>query len=164
MERNFLEDLYRRYSGSVFRRACLLMDDRDAGKDVMQEVFLRAFEGRAEFAAAASQLGWLYRVTTNNCLNRLRDARRRRDALQRSWNGEPATRPTTDAALTVRALLDLVPEDTQEMAVHYFVDQMSHDEIALLMSVPRRTIGYRLEQFRAKMLAVVRADREELVS
>ena len=64
----------------------------------------------------------------------------------------------------LRALLDLVPEDTQEMAVHYFVDQMSHDEIALLMSVPRRTIGYRLEQFRAKVLAMVRADREELVS
>ena len=35
MEREFLEDLYRRYSGSVFRRACLLMDDRDTGKDVM---------------------------------------------------------------------------------------------------------------------------------
>jgi RNA polymerase sigma factor (sigma-70 family) len=158
MDRNFLEDLYRRYSGSVFRRACLLMDDRDAGKDVMQEVFLRTFEARAEFAAVASPLGWLYRVTTHISLNRLRDARRRRDILERTWGREPARQPTTETALMVRALLDQVPEDVQEMAVHYFVDQMSQDEIAFVMSIPRRTIGYRLEQFRVKMLAAVRAE------
>jgi RNA polymerase sigma factor (sigma-70 family) len=158
MDRNFLDDLYRRYSGSVFRRACLLMDDRDAGQDV----FLRAFEARVEFTAAPSSLGWLYRVTTNLSLNRLRDARRRRELLKRTWNSESATRPTTETALIVRALLDQVPEDIQEMAVHYFVDQMSQDEIALLMSVPRRTIGYRLEQFRVKVLAVARDERGEL--
>jgi RNA polymerase sigma factor (sigma-70 family) len=126
-------------------------------------VFLRAFEARVEFTAAASPLGWLYRVTTNISLNRLRDARRRRDLLRQTWRGESATHPTTETALTVRALLDQVPEDTQEMAVHYFVDQMSQDEIAVLMSIPRRTIGYRLEQFRVKVLAIVRSDHEEVV-
>jgi len=141
------------------------MGDREAGKDVTQEVFLRALQARAEFSSAASQLGWLYRITTNNCLNRLRDARRRRDALERTWNdGEPITHPTTEAALTVRALLERVPEDTQEMAVYYFIDQMSQDEISLLMSIPRRTIGYRLEQFRAQALEVIGNGREERVS
>ncbi|HXI55211.1 MAG TPA: RNA polymerase sigma factor [Polyangia bacterium] len=161
MDSTFLEDLYRRYSRSVFRRACLLMGDGDAGKDVMQEVFLRAFEARAEFATAASPLSWLYRITTNNCLNRLRDSRRRRDVLKRALGpDEPVARSTSDAALTVRALLENVPEDVQDIAVYYFVDQMSQDEIALLLSIPRRTIGYRLEQFRTITLAAAREDRE----
>jgi RNA polymerase sigma-70 factor (ECF subfamily) len=165
VDAKLLEDLYRRYSGSVFRRACLLMGDRDNGKDVMQEVFLRALQARAEFDRAASQLAWLYRITTNNCLNRLRDARRRRDALERTWNvGEPITRPTTDAALTVLALLERVPEDTQEMAIYYFIDQMSQEEIALLMSIPRRTISYRLEQFRAEARLAIGDERMERVS
>ena len=52
-----------------------------------------------------------------------------------------------------------------EIAVYYFVDQMSQDEIALLTSIPRRTVGYRLEQFRARALAVVREEEpEEMVS
>ncbi|MEA2700733.1 MAG: hypothetical protein QOI66_5004 [Myxococcales bacterium] len=161
MDSTFLEDLYRRYSRSVFRRACLLMGDGDAGKDVMQEVFLRAFEARAEFATAASPLSWLYRITTNNCLNRLRDSRRRRDVLKRALGpDEPVARSTSDAVLTVRALLENVPEDVQEIAVYYFVDQMSQDEIALLLSIPRRTIGYRIEQFRTITLAAAREDRE----
>jgi hypothetical protein len=37
---------------------------------------------------------------------------------------------------------------------------MSQDEIALLLSIPRRTIGYRIEQFRTITLAAAREDRE----
>lgn len=53
MKSAFLDDLYRRHSRSVFRYACALMGDRDSGKDVMQDVFLRAFEARAEFTSTA---------------------------------------------------------------------------------------------------------------
>jgi RNA polymerase sigma-70 factor (ECF subfamily) len=161
VDSGFLEELYRRYSRSVFRRACTLMGESEAGKDVAQEVFLRAFEAHAEFTAAASPLSWLYRITTNICLNRLRDARRRREILARNFLGEDsAVRPTTDAALTVRALLGAVPEPMQEIAVYYYVDQMTQDEIASLLAVPRRTVGYRLEQF----LTIVRAQARELAS
>jgi RNA polymerase sigma-70 factor (ECF subfamily) len=160
VDRCFLEELYRRYSRSVFRRACKLMGEPDAGRDVTQEVFLRAFEARAEFTAASSPLGWLYRITTNICLNRLRDSRRRRDLLARNFVGDESAVPTTDAALTVRALLGGVPEPMQEIAVYYYVDEMTQDEIAVLLSVPRRTVGYRLEQF----LSIVRAQAREMAS
>jgi RNA polymerase sigma-70 factor (ECF subfamily) len=150
----FLEQLYRTYSRSVFRRASALMGDRDAGQDVMQEVFLRVFRARAEFDAAASPLAWLYRITTNICLNRLRDSGRRRDILDRARApGEPSTEGNGDgaveAALTVRALLGHVPEEVQEIAIYYFVDQMSQEEIATLLAIPRRTIAYRIERFRS---------------
>jgi RNA polymerase sigma-70 factor (ECF subfamily) len=126
------------------------MGDRDAGKDVMQEVFLRVFRARAEFDAAASPLAWLYRITTNICLNRLRDSGRRRDILDQATSpGEPAIDGTIDAALTVRALLGHVPEEVQEIAIYYFVDQMSQEEIATLLAIPRRTIAYRIERFRS---------------
>jgi RNA polymerase sigma-70 factor (ECF subfamily) len=130
------------------------MGDREDAKDVMQEVFLRAFKAYAEFTGTASPLSWLYRITTNICLNRLRDTGRRRQILDQAFSGdEPASGTSQDAALTVRALLGQVPEDVQEIAVYYFVDQMSQDEIASLLEIPRRTIGYRLEQFRSLTLA-----------
>ena len=163
MDTAFLGDLYRRYSGSVFRRACALVRDTDTGKDVMQEVFLRACEARAEFTAAASPLSWLYRITTNTCLNRLRDTRRRRDILESARaTDEPVASPTTDMMLTVRALLGRVPEEVQEIAVYYFVDQMSQEEISVMLSIPRRTIGFRIEQFRTIALAAAR--EKELAS
>jgi DNA-directed RNA polymerase specialized sigma24 family protein len=60
-----------------------------------------------------------------------------------------------DDQLTVRALLRFVPDDMQELAIYYFVDQMSQDEIAGLTGIPRRTIGYQLGQFRARARAIL---------
>ena len=61
--------------------------------------------------------------------------------------------PATDTALTIQALLRDVPDDLQELAIYYFVDDMSQEEIAELTGIPRRTVGYRLEQFRARAQA-----------
>jgi RNA polymerase sigma-70 factor (ECF subfamily) len=144
----FLARLYGRYSGAVLRRATAMLSDRDAGMDIMQEVFLRALGSRAEFMAARTPLAWLYRVTTNLCLNRLRDARRRRDLLQQVTPcEESSTGPVGEQALTLEMLMVKVPPALQEIAVYYYVDHMSQEEISAMLSVPRRTVGYRLEQF-----------------
>lgn len=144
----FLAGLYARYSRSVRRRAASMLSDRDAAKDVMQEVFLRALGARAEFTAARSPLTWLNRIATNLCLNRLRDTRRRRNILEQVTSfDESSTGPVGDVALTLETLLTKVPPDLQEIAVYYYVDQMSQEEIASMLAVPRRTVGYRLEQF-----------------
>ena len=151
-----LERLYRSHGRRILRRASAIMGDRDAGKDVMQEAFLRAFGARADFTSSASSLGWLHRITTNICLNRLRDARRRGEILGRLSPPSAAVGgDVNDTALTARALLGSVPASLQEIAICYFVDRMSQNEIATLLEIPRRTIGYRLEQFRAMALAAI---------
>jgi RNA polymerase sigma-70 factor (ECF subfamily) len=158
-----LAELFRRYSASVFRRARAILGDGDAAKDATQEVFLRAMNARGELAAVQSPIAWLYRVTTNLCLTRIRDSERRGVLLRQSQPTPVATADAPiDVALTVRALLRDVPEDLQEIAVCYFVDQMSQDEIAELVGLPRRTVSYRLQQFIAQVRD--RTSRGELAS
>jgi len=153
VDREEVESLFRRYSRSVFRRARAILGDGDAAKDATQEVFLRAIRADGELLASASPIAWLYRVTTNLCLTRLRDSSRRHLILSRALPMAPsAVQPTVDIALTVQALLRDVPEELQEIAVCYFIDNMSQDEIAELVGLPRRTVGYRLEQFRSRAL------------
>ena len=155
IDAGLLEQLYRNHGRSILHRASAIMGDRDAGKDVMQETFLRAFGARAVFTSSASPLAWLQRITTNICLNKLRDARRRAEIMG-CVGPEAVWAPVTGAALTARALLSSVPVNLQEIAIYYFVDQMTQNEIATLLEIPRRTIGYRLEQFRSLALAATR--------
>ncbi len=146
-----LESLFRLYNRNVLHRASAILGDGEAAKDVVQEVFTRALNARAHLPNAATSMGWLYRITTNLCLSGLRDSKRRRQILDRSApRSVIPVEPQADTALTVRALMRDIPEEMQEIAVYYFVDQMSQDEIAALTGVPRRTVGYRLEQFRAR--------------
>lgn len=49
-----------------------LLMDREAARDVAQEVFLEAFERAAHLEPRGQLYTWLYRVAVNRCLNRLR--------------------------------------------------------------------------------------------
>ena len=147
-----IESLFRLYHRGVLRHANAILGDTEAAQDVMQEVFIRALNARAVFPSTATSIGWLYRTTTNLCLTGLRNSKRRKQILDRS-----APRPIAlgelpaDTALTVQALLRDLPDDIQEIAVYYFVDEMSQDEIAALTGIPRRTVSYRLQQFRTRI-------------
>lgn len=163
MERARLEALYRKHGRMVFRRARgLLAGDVQAAHDAVQDVFLRALGARAEFESAASPVAWLCKVTTNHCLNRVRDAHRRRELLETHGpaGDESVTAPTAEHRLALTDLLGRVPEELGEIAIYYYMDQMNQDEIAALLGVSRRTVGHRLEEFHAAVAALFPASVE----
>jgi RNA polymerase sigma-70 factor (ECF subfamily) len=149
-----VDDLFRRYNRSVFRRAQSILRDPAAAEDATQEVFLRAMRSRADLDALGSVPMWLNRITTNLCLNRVRDGARRKRILKGTAPpSEPAAAPHAETALAVRALMRSVPEPMQVIAVHYFVDEMSQDEICALLGLPRRAVRTCLQKVRDAALA-----------
>jgi len=138
--------IYQLYGAQVFRRARTLLRDAERARDATQEVFLRAVQHPR--SVIAHPLPWLFRVTKNLCLNNLRDLRRRGQLLAgraAQTGGDGATH----ARLLVGELLARVPADLQEIAAHYYLDDLSHEDIAALVGVSRRTIGNRLAAFQA---------------
>jgi RNA polymerase sigma-70 factor (ECF subfamily) len=150
MELGPIEDLYRRYGAMVLRRARRILGEEEAARDAMQEVFVKVMRERESFRGEASPVTWLYQVTTNLCLNKIRDAARRRALLAENvTHGEAATPEAAPEDRTaVAAMLASLPEELREIAVYYYVDEMNQDEIADVMKVSRRTVGNRLEEFR----------------
>jgi RNA polymerase sigma-70 factor (ECF subfamily) len=159
LDRAELEALYRSYGPLVRRRArSILGDDLDA-QDAVQEVFVRVIGAIAEFRGQSQPSTWLYRIATNLCLNRLRDGRRRRDHLSRLGQEAVGTASAPslppEARATLQRVLAALPPELTEIAVYYYVDEMDQAEIAKILGVSRRTIGYRLDRFRAEALRVL---------
>ena len=150
MELAPIEELYRRHGAMVLRRARRILGNEEAAKDAMQEVFVKVMRERESFRGEASPVTWLYQVTTNLCLNKIRDASRRRALLAENVaHGEQASPEAAPEDRTaVAAMLAALPEELREIAVYYYVDEMNQDEIADVMKVSRRTVGNRLEEFR----------------
>lgn len=88
-------------------------------------------------------MGWLYRTTTNCCLNRIR-GRRRWHAFLRALPPEPAA----TASLPVQVLLKGLPSHLQEIALYYAFDEMSQQEIALVLGVSQKTVSNRICELR----------------
>jgi len=141
-----LKEIYDLYGDRVFRRARTLLRDPERARDATQEVFLRAVQDPR--SVGAHPLPWLFRVTKNLCLNNLRD-NRRRGLLLASRGTEIGGDGRTDARVVVNELLSRVPPDLQAIAVYYYLDDLSHEDIAAIVGVSRRTIGNRLAAFQA---------------
>jgi RNA polymerase sigma-70 factor, ECF subfamily len=148
MDRASIEELYRKYGPAVLRRARAILGDEQAARDAMQEVFIRALKAEVEFKGV-SPMTWLYRVTTNLCINARRDHARRAKLLDLHHPKAESKPQAQDDRLAVLELLGRVPPELAQIAIYYYLDQMNQDEIAEIVGVSRRTIGNRLEEFRA---------------
>ncbi len=147
-EPGLLEELYRRHAPAVYARCRYLLREDDAARDAAQDVFVRALRALPELRAAASPTAFLLRAATNHCLNVLRASRAAwreevaRVALARTERGiEP------DARELVRALLGAAPPEAQEVAVLYFVDELTQAEIAQATGRSVPTVRARLREF-----------------
>ena len=150
MERRDVEELYVRFAPLVAARARRLLRDEQAAQDAVHDIFVRVLRTTSEFRDQASPATWLYRITTNHCLNCLRDANRREVLWSHHGPAGEATEDGDGAArIQLRQLLTRVRVDLQEIALYHVVDELSQDEIAGLLGVSRRTIGNRLQEFRA---------------
>src|SRR4051812_21153555 len=82
IEKTDVAQLYRDYGAMVFRRALRLLANRQDAEEATQEVFVRVMRTEAGYSGKGELIGWLYRITTHYCLNRIRDRRRRQDLYQ----------------------------------------------------------------------------------
>lgn len=145
-KRQRLGRTYDRFGGLVFRRAMKLLQDEAGARDTCHEVFAALLRDDGPLYRPDDELlAWLYRATTNHCLNDLRN-RRRRTALLAAGEA-PALMAAT--GLPLGLLLRGMPEDLQPYAIFYYIDEMTQQEIAEVMSVSQRTVCGRLQELRA---------------
>lgn len=77
------EVIYRRYRGQVHRQVKALVSNEEETADVVQEVFLTLYEKAKTFRGESTFATWLYRLTMNAALTRLR---RRKRSKEVAWD------------------------------------------------------------------------------
>jgi RNA polymerase sigma-70 factor, ECF subfamily len=144
--------LYRRYGAVLLRRCERVLRDRDDAQDVVQNLFVDLMVKRR----SGVELGYLYRAATTRCLNVLRDRRRRRELLERHGPSllVPRGEHLEERVMSMGALLGLLSdldEVSAEILIYRYLDQMSQDEIAEVMSTSRKTIGKKLAHLEGRV-------------
>jgi RNA polymerase sigma-70 factor, ECF subfamily len=163
IDRDEVKALFSRYGPLVLRRARRILGTEAEAEDATQDVFIKVLASIETFRGESQPSTWLYRITTNLCLNRLRDHRRHRDRLAQENAGRLESTSESgppEHRITISTLLAELPPELSETAVYYYVDEMDQEEIAKLSGIARRTVGYRLERFRALALERLGDTRE----
>lgn len=141
---------FEKYGPLVYRRARYLLQDHHLAEEATQEVFVRAIKSAKLFRHRSKVSTWLVRITTNYCLNLIRDASRRRQLMQERLKNQeagPASQPAPEEYLHLQRLLARADERCARAAVYVFADGMSHAEAAEMLGVSRRTVGNLIKEF-----------------
>ena len=154
LTRSQISELFDRYSPMVFRRAMKILGSAADAEEATQEIFIRAFNNADQFRRESQASTWLYRITVNYCLNRLRDRKRRRELWDVHVAPDSQDHNQSDAKaenlVMLRSVLANSDEQSARAAIHVYMEGMSHAEAAKLLNVSRRTVGNLLERFCAE--------------
>ena len=145
-----VDTLYRRYGPMVMRRCRQLLRDEDQALDATQDVFVRLLTRRDRLRDDAP-CSLLYRMATNLCLNRIRDARRRKTTANSTLLEQIACWEDAESQIDARTVLAKLfgqqRESTRTMAVLYYVDGMTLEEVA-------REVGMSVSGVRKRLLGL----------
>jgi len=153
-DRSALADLLRAWDRPVMAVAFRILADREDAADVRQLAFVRVCESIGRFDEQARFSTWLYRIVVNLCRDRIRQSRRRTQAMQRvnsiaeradgrSTGNYAAADKSAVAAVVADAVADL-PEDQREAIVLKHFAGLSFAEMAATLDVPVSTLKSRV--------------------
>ena len=143
-----VKSMYERFGPSIYSRCRRLLRDPVAAEDATQEVFLRVMRHIEAAPQEGAALAWIYRISTNYCLNVLRDASRHAEPTEtmpdqraEDFEEEVVTRDWAER------LLGETPEVLRVPAEMYHLRGMEQGKVAKALGVSRRTVIYRLGEF-----------------
>lgn len=164
------EELVGRFQQMVYNLAYRFLGGREEAEDLSQEVFLKVFHALKTFRQASSLKTWIYRITTNMALNRLKKMRRRQQHRQVSLdskisddlpplsesisNGSPgpdAGMRSADIHQRLQQALDELSAEQKAVVVLRDIEGLRYDEIAEALSINIGTVKSRLARGRSNV-------------
>ncbi len=159
------EVLVERYSGRLYRLAWSFVKEDHTAQDVTQEAFLNAYRGLARFEGKSAFGSWIYRITVNAALMKLRSKRRRPEesleAKSEGFGGGPReshlvldrqTAATEFASTELRSEIQTAVDGLEEKYRAVFllrdVDGLSIAETAEVLELSAAAVKSRLHRAR----------------
>jgi RNA polymerase sigma-70 factor (ECF subfamily) len=148
-----------RHSQRLYRLAYSLVGSGSDAEDVLQETWVGAYRGLSGFEGRSSFGTWLTRILVAQA------ARWRRDRKRRSRGSEPdenqvGVRSASEAVgskIDLHAALQKLSPEHREIVVLREFEQMSYEEMAAVLSLPRGTVESRLFRARGELRELLKA-------
>ncbi|HXY49090.1 MAG TPA: RNA polymerase sigma factor [Terriglobales bacterium] len=161
--------LFKSYHDRIYRYIVWLVKDPAEAEDLTQETFLRVYRGGDSLRDPQAVRGWLYRIATNVCLDRLRQRKGQvslegssgeegRDQIETLSSPSPSPVEITERKETsacVQRCLDFIPDKYRAVILLREVHSLTAVEIADLLGVPVTTVKIRLHRARRMLQQVM---------
>lgn len=166
-DKNAFELLVLAYEKQVYNFALRMLGSNEDAADMTQEAFIKAYSGLASFRGDSKFSVWLYRITSNVCLDFLRAKSRRAQVSLTVGEDEDTQQldipdPDSDVErlfmrkMSMQAVNDglaQLPDEQRQILVMREVGGMSYADIGKALSLEEGTVKSRIFRARKKLCA-----------
>lgn len=157
----------------VYSLAVRLVGDQEEAADLAQEAFLKAWQNLPSFQGESSFSTWLYRVTTNLCIDWLRRQKRRQEtapavslddeeagwAEPADWEQDPHRKlEQSERGRALARGLERLPEYQRRPLVLRELSGLSYQEIAQALDLDLGTVKSRIARARLALRKILLED------
>ncbi len=146
-----------RYQTKLLRYGRRFLSQNDHIVDVVQDVFIKAYENIQSFDATRKFSPWIYRIAHNAFVNELR--RQKREPIlyidldtilaHPSYEFDPAAdEERVQMQALIKKGLDALAPAYKEVIILYYIEDLGFQEISDILQVPVGTVGVRLRRAR----------------
>jgi RNA polymerase sigma-70 factor (sigma-E family) len=157
-----LELLFRTEQRNLLRLATLLLDDRSAAEEVVQDAFVKLQLGWRRLRDPDHAAAWLRSAVLNGARSQLRrrSVRRRRDEVdvRTAASAETAALHGDEQARMLAALRQLPTRQREALVLRYYAD-LSETEIATAMGVSSGSVKTHAHRGLAALATILGEDR-----
>jgi len=166
------DDLFNRYHDRLFFYLRHFVGSKEEAEDLLQNVFVKAYEKFDTFDARRAFSSWVYRIAHNEAVNYLK---RKNKKLFLSWEDIVSTKDRLESSNhdrspqenwlrkevrnEVQEALKQIPEKYREVLILRFYLDHSYDEIAHIIERPTNTVGTLISRAKKRLLKEINEER-----
>ena len=161
------EELILKHEKIVYNVALRMMNHSEDAKDISQEVFLKAYKNMKNFDERSMFSTWLYRITTNTCIDEMRKRKGKQSySLEEELENEEGSmqRQIADEGETpeesllreerkseLLQALDTLSEEHKAAVILRDIRGLSYEEVAEIVDLPMGTVKSRISRARNQL-------------
>lgn len=165
-DRKAFEAVYEKYNNKVYAVALAMMKDEHDALDVCQDVFIKVYKNGSSMKGKSSLFTWIYRITVNMCIDKIRKAGRRVQtvsvdepeigiALPDSRNMPEERLSKKTDAIMVRNALQKLSADMRTVIILREFEGLSYDDIARITGQSLGTVKSRISRARESLRKII---------
>jgi len=151
-----------RYRYAVFGLCLSHTRDVDMAEDIAQEVFIKAFLKLRDLVDPERFAPWLRRIAVNKCHSwrRRQSAHMSLSEAEVGWLAAPGKSPeeemvSREIRQTVLAALGQLTVPQQQVVALFYLEELSHEQIAAFLGISLQTVNQRLYRARLRLKEVM---------
>lgn len=149
-------DILADYQDKVYNQAFRMLGNREEAEEATQDIFIKVHRSLAEFRGDCKFSSWIYRITANVCISRMRKKQLRITSIDEPLREEGITvaelvadeQADPEQDYSSKEMGEIIRNEVrrlpalwaQALSLHYFGGQ-SYEEVAEVMEIPRPTVA-----------------------